>query len=132
MLELGHPASLSQMVAHHGRLLAVEQPANGHSDEPLWIPPIVETVAAEETGIDELVEAIARHREHLAGAGVIAALERQQIELELYDRLRDTLIKRFMQSVESGTVAAAIRRVQAREIDPQSAVNSLLESGDNK
>jgi LAO/AO transport system kinase len=125
MLELGHPGSRNQIVAHHGQLLRVE--SNGvNEDETLWIPPIIETVASEEKGIGDLVEAIDRHRQYLATDGALVNLERQQIEIELYDRLRDALIRQLLQKIPGNVFADVIGRIQAREIDPESAVQAVL------
>jgi GTPase len=126
MLELGHPASRSQLLRHHGQLVEMEMPVNGHS-ETLWLPPIVRTVATEEQGIEELWTAIEAHRAHINQAGNFAELERQHIEIELYDRLRDALIARLMEAVPGSMIADLIHRVQTREIDPQTAVCQLLE-----
>lgn len=125
MLELGHPASRSQIAAHHGQLLAAETPS-GEADENLWIPPIIETVASEAKGTEELVEAVAAHRQFLSQRGVQGQIERQHIEIELYQRLRDALMAHLLQNVPSEVFAATIGRIQAREIDPQRAVQDLL------
>jgi LAO/AO transport system kinase len=124
MLELGHPASRSQLTAHHGRLIAVQDaPANHHA---MWIPPIVQTVASEGKGITEIVEAVAAHRRHLESSDLHESVERQHIEIELYERLRDSLMARLLQDVPPSTLSAVIEQIQAREIDPQSAVRQIL------
>lgn len=129
MLEIGHPASRSQLTRHHGQMLPVET-ANGHHDELLWLPPIVRTVASDEKGIDELLEAIEAHRKHLAQAGSTLDQERQHIEIELYDRVRNQLMNRLLATVPSGVIAELIQRVQTREIDPQTASCELLKKQD--
>src|SRR5262245_40802216 len=55
MLELGHPASRSQLASHHGRLVEMQSAPNGHS-ESFWLPPIIETIATESAGIAERSE----------------------------------------------------------------------------
>jgi LAO/AO transport system kinase len=127
MLELGHPASRDRLVAHHGRLLPLEAEAaaNGR-DERVWVPPIIQTVATEGQGIDELVQAVEAHRRYLADADSLAKLERQHIQLELYERLRETLVRRLLQDVSPEVVAQVIERVRARELDPQGAVQEIL------
>jgi LAO/AO transport system kinase len=122
MLETGHPASRTQM--HHGRLMPTHTAAD--SESPLWLPPIVQTVASEGKGIEEVIEAVAAHRRYLEGSALRAAVERQQIEVELYERLRDSLMARLLADVPTPTIAAVVERIQAREIDPQSAVRQLL------
>lgn len=126
MLELGHPASRSQIAAHHGRLIAVPEAYDSDDHAPLWIPPILQTVANEGKGIAEVVEAIAAHRRHLANSALHESVERRHIEIELYERLRETLMARLLQDVPTSTLFSMIERIQAREIDPQSAVRQIL------
>lgn len=124
MLELGHPASRAELIQHHGQLMRVEQSNNGH-DAPLWIPPIVRTVATSGEGVDELLSAIEQHRDHVQASG-LAELERAHIEIEICERLRELLLLRFLQALPGGALADMLRRVQAREIDPRSAVSDLM------
>jgi LAO/AO transport system kinase len=124
MLELGHPVDRSQL--HHGRVAEIDRPVNGQS-EILWIPPIVRTVATEERGIDELVQALEAHRQHLLSAQTLDNLERQHLEIELHDRLREALMARLLRDVPDATIHDLIGRIQARELDPQTAVKTLLE-----
>ncbi|MCC6804174.1 MAG: methylmalonyl Co-A mutase-associated GTPase MeaB [Anaerolineae bacterium] len=126
MLELGHPASHSQIAAHHGRLLAVQATVGGDDHAPLWIPPIVQTVASEGKGIDEIVAAIDAHRRFLESSNLRGSVERQHIEIELYERLRDSLMARLLRDVPTSTLSDVIEQIRAREIDPQSAVQQIL------
>jgi LAO/AO transport system kinase len=124
MLEIGHPASRTQM--HHGRLMPTHT-ETAVDESPMWLPPILQTVASEGKGIEEVIEAVAAHRRYLEGSAQRAAVERQQIEAELYERLRDSLMARLLADVPTPTIAAVVERIQAREIDPQSGVRQLLE-----
>lgn len=126
MLELGHPASRSQLMRHHGQLVEVEISSNGHSDA-FWLPPIVRTVATSDQGIDDLMNAIEAHRQHLAQADYRVSLERQHIEIELHDRLREALMERLLKTIPDTVITDLIRRVQARELDPHLAVCQLLD-----
>jgi LAO/AO transport system kinase len=126
MLEIGHPAVRSQM-AHHGRRMMAEAPPNDHAEAALWIPPVIQTVATEGKGVEELTTAIQAHQQHLATTHLNTNLERQHIEIELYDRLQTALIQRLLQTVSAETLEDIISRIQARELDPQSAVKKLLE-----
>ena len=126
MLELGHPAARSQMISHHGRLMPATAPVNGDEDAPLWIPPVVETVATEDRGIGELLAALDAHRAHLAASEALARREREQIAIELTDRLRDALLAEALAALPPAALAALVEQVQARELDPQGAVRRLL------
>lgn len=131
MLELGHPAGREQLAAHHGQLLPVQIPTNGH-EASFWLPPIVRTVATDEQGIDELMDAIEAHQEYLAKGNRRAGVERQHIEIELHDRLRAGLMARLLSTVPQEMIEGIIARVQAREVDPQSGVSELLSYQDEK
>jgi LAO/AO transport system kinase len=131
MLDLGHPASRSQMTRHHGQLMEIQTPAPDF-EENVWIPPVLQTVAVSESpesssGIDTLVETIAAHRAYLSNNGILKQMERQRVEIELYERLRYELMQRLLRDVPSETIGALIEQVMQREIDPQSAVDALLD-----
>ncbi|MGQ9888011.1 MAG: methylmalonyl Co-A mutase-associated GTPase MeaB [Aggregatilineales bacterium] len=126
MLELGHPAARSQMISHHGRLMPAAAPVNGDEDASLWIPPVVQTVATEDKGIGELLAALDAHRAYLADGEALARREREQIAIELTDRLRDALLAEALAALPPTALAALAEQVQARELDPQGAVQRLL------
>lgn len=125
MLELGHPTS--RRMLHHGRLLEVDVPAENHH-APLWQPPIVMTTASEAKGLDDLAKKIDAHRDHLRSGEAFSALERDHIELELMERLRDTLTRRMLQHLPDEALDQTIQRVLSRQLDPQSAVEALLDA----
>ncbi len=130
MLELGHPTARS--IAHHGRLMDVPTAPEPAPHGPLWIPPVIQTSAAPESGeatsLDELVGTIEAHRAFLTENNMLAAQEREQIEIELFDRLQYALLQRLMRGIPSGTLESIIGRVQSRELDPQNAVRMLLDT----
>ena len=123
MIETGHPAARASLVGHHGRLIAAPAAETGG---PLWVPPILETVATSGRGVAELAAAIERHRLHLDGAGQLTAIERQQLVLELLDRLRDTLLARVLRQLPDDALSEAAASVQFRETDPAAAVEQLI------
>ncbi|PZN06426.1 MAG: methylmalonyl Co-A mutase-associated GTPase MeaB, partial [Bacillota bacterium] len=63
----------------------------GAPRDPGWMPPVVETVAAEGRGLDDLAAALASHREHLrtseAGASRQRAWSEESIRQQLFDRI---------------------------------------------
>lgn len=126
MLEMGHPASRDQLVSHHGQLMPVKQAPAAFGDERLWLPPVVKTVAIEDKGIEEVMQAIEAHRGFLNQDGRMTTLERQHIEIELHDRLRDALIARLLRTLPVESVESIVNQVQQRRLDPQSAVEQLL------
>jgi LAO/AO transport system kinase len=125
MLELGHPAAREQFARHHGRLLEVEIAAQNHEDT-VWIPPVIQTTATDNTGIADLAIAIESHRQFVTENGTITTLQKQYLELELYERLQQALMQRFLQTMPKTALADLITHIEARHIDPHRAINQLL------
>lgn len=126
MLELGHPTRRATMTAHHGRMMQVDAPpAPAALDD--WLPPVVRTIATDSGGIDELVNAIARHRDYLQEHDLIGDMERQRIEFELQDRLRGALVLRLMDAVPATQIETILNRILNRELYPQQAVMEIID-----
>jgi len=96
-----------------------------------WKPMIVRTVATENKGVDELVSAIAKYREHAAGA---VELQKRKIE-HWKTRLLALAGEAVLRSVVSGADGEAALDKLAREVanrgkDPYAAVRELLARAD--
>jgi len=111
-----------------GRLVsAVESNLALHNyDSGEWRPPIVKTVATTGQGIPELVEAIAQFRAHSQSTQAVRRRTRSEY------RLRELVSQRFMDHLERqvltpGELGAIVDRIAAREVDPYSAANDLLQ-----
>ena len=126
MLELGHPAARNQVAGHHGTAMTVSAPSSISADHASWIPIIVQTVATEARGIESLIEAIRAHHAHLSMNGQMQSLERRQIEIELQDRLREAVLARLLEHVSTPDISALVERIQARDMTPHKAVETLL------
>jgi GTPase len=90
-----------------------------------WRPPIVKTEATTGKGVPELLETIERFREHSQGARD----ERRRTRAEW--RVRELLAQRLVQHVEErvlqpGEFDQLLDRIASREIDPYSAVDSIV------
>jgi len=91
-----------------------------------WKPPIVRTVAATGEGIDELVDAVARHQAHARESGERERRRADSARVEVEALLRDALVKRLEARVGGERVQRAVERVAHREQDPYAAVEELL------
>ena len=91
-----------------------------------WRPPIVETVATQTKGIDDLWDAVLTHRAFLEVDG---RLDRRR-EGRLREELRAIVHERLRADVEDLCSGARfdelVARVAARELDPHSAADALL------
>ena len=91
-----------------------------------WRPPIVKTVATTGAGVEDLMAAVAAFRVHSEAAR--AARRRGRSETRLRDLLSERVMARLEQSAwGQGEVAAMVERVAARDLDPYSAADQLLE-----
>lgn len=121
MLEIGHPTSRSQL--HHGQLISVEY----SEDTSLWIPSVVETIALDGTGIDTLITAIAEHQNYLQTNDVMTILDKQRIQVELFERLQTEFINQLMQKIQLEQLQEIIQQVQIKELSPQNAIQLVLD-----
>ncbi|MCU1378141.1 MAG: putative metallochaperone MeaB [Acidimicrobiales bacterium] len=91
-----------------------------------WRPPIIATVAARAEGVDELWEAVLRHRAYLESSG---GLERRRSD-RLLDELRTivarSLERRAYELTSSDGVAELHQAVVARELDPYAAADHII------
>ncbi len=101
-------------------------PYSDGAEAPLWIPPILRTVATETTGIPELAAAIQSHRQHLESTGGWQQRERDRLAAELHMRLRESLLQRWMAGVGSAVYQQALDSLLSRQISPRQAVQQLL------
>ncbi|MHB0987386.1 MAG: methylmalonyl Co-A mutase-associated GTPase MeaB [Bellilinea sp.] len=110
MLELGHPT-------HH------HNPAT--SSTPLWIPPVLQTIATQSEGIDELVEAIDRHAAYLHITGAWQARDRSRLQAELEQLVQVELNNNWRISVPPELIQETLAQVETRQISPYQAAKQL-------
>src|SRR5512142_1022124 len=120
-LELAHPSR--RVFRHHGQVVSVP---TSTVDPTIWIPPINKTVATEGKGINEVIESITRHAEHLRQSGDWAARDRARLESEMEALLREVLMDRFFKSVQQVKYEETVERIVNRNISPYEAVQLLL------
>jgi LAO/AO transport system kinase len=129
-LELAHPTK--RVSSHHGRTMEVPSAPGAQSSQLMWIPPIQKTVSTEGKGFGELSEAIARHFHYLHQSGDWTARDRARLEAELESGMRETLIRRFMESVQKNKYEEMVQQVLDRNISPYEAINALLDGASNR
>lgn len=57
-----------------------------------WIPPVLKTVASREEGIDEVLAAVERHREHLDATGELERRRRAHLRLRVETILKERIV----------------------------------------
>lgn len=131
MLHMGQ----GRVVRHHGQL--EEAPASGapaggapaaaSDGAARWEVRVYETVATTGEGIEAVVEAIARHREHLRATGEWAERERDRSRQEIAQLLQARLMARLEDEVPAQERERLIAAVASREVDPYAAVDLLFQ-----
>ncbi len=121
-LELAHPTK--RTILHHGQKMDLG--GGTPNDAPLWIPPIIKTIATEGTGIPELAEAIASHKSHLHQSGDWSARDRARLKSELDAVLQEELMSRYLNGSHQKAYEQALEKVIRREWSPYEAVRVLL------
>jgi LAO/AO transport system kinase len=95
-----------------------------------WRPPVLQTVATEDRGVDALVDAIERHRRAITASGELRARRERRIADEVRGLVLDQFIKRA-EDFSSGTrFATVVRGVADGTSDPYTAATLLIEGGD--
>lgn len=123
ILELAHPEPHVQR--HHGQQMAVAAPPAQAQDKP-WVTPVLRAVAIDGTGIQELTEAIDRHRTYLQESGEWLHRERARLESELSALIQDALAARFRASIPQIHYEKLMAKILHRKMSPWEAVRILL------
>ncbi|WP_457030562.1 methylmalonyl Co-A mutase-associated GTPase MeaB [Kitasatospora sp. P5_F3] len=91
-----------------------------------WRPPIVKTVAARGEGIDEVVEALEKHRAWLAETGELAVRRRRRAADEIEAIALSTLRARIGDLHGDRQLSALAERVADGTLDPYGAADTLV------
>ena len=93
-----------------------------------WKVPIVRTEAARGEGVNELVEKLAEHREHIQAEGTLEERRRRNLMNEVMELATVRLRRKLEESVrEDETVQELFGEVVKRRLDPATAAARLLE-----
>jgi LAO/AO transport system kinase len=137
MLQLAHPTR--REFQHHGLVSQLSRSSNSKQtadtsagdEELLWIPPILQTVATEDTGIPELAQEIERHYEYLQASGGWQRREEARLRSELEQLLQEALLSRWWASMTPARYQAVLKNLVERELSPWEAVSALLNGGES-
>ncbi|ALV63240.1 putative periplasmic protein kinase ArgK and related GTPases of G3E family [Thermococcus sp. 2319x1] len=92
-----------------------------------WRPPIVSTVAFTNRGIDQLWEAINKHRDFLLESGEIEKKRKFRVGEEIKAIVSSTIARKIGEMMGNNEISQLIERIANREIDPYSAADLVLE-----
>ncbi|CBG69946.1 Putative ArgK-like transport regulator kinase [Streptomyces scabiei 87.22] len=91
-----------------------------------WRPPIVKTVASRAEGIDEVVEALEKHRAWMDERGVLADRRRARAAREVESIAVTALRERIGDLHGDRRLSALAERIVAGELDPYRAADELV------
>jgi GTPase len=93
-------------------------------DRP-WIPPVLETVATADRGVDAVLAAVVDHRAHLVRTGELRDRHERRISDEVRALVLDRLLERADALCEGPEFARVVRDVAAGVCDPYTAASDL-------
>lgn len=93
-----------------------------------WVPPVVMTQALEGQGVADAWDAIGRHRAELAGTPEGTARDRDGVRRHLMSLALERMARRLDAATDRNALDALVERVVARDLDPSSAVDTILET----
>ncbi|MEX2268013.1 MAG: methylmalonyl Co-A mutase-associated GTPase MeaB [Acidimicrobiia bacterium] len=94
--------------------------------ERAWQPPVIETIATENRGIDELFDAVVGHRAFLEADGRLDERRFERVREELRSIVHARLATQVDQLCAGDDFEKLVARVADRSLDPYAAVASLV------
>jgi LAO/AO transport system kinase len=119
-LELGYSHRVTGKAGHGG---FTEE--NKVVDAEEWVPPVIKTIATEESGFPELIKAIVEHRSYLQKTGLLAQREHERLTDEFDHILRHTLVQNWKAQTSDEHVQQIMDAVYKRKRSPANAVEEL-------
>ncbi|MDS1270101.1 methylmalonyl Co-A mutase-associated GTPase MeaB [Lipingzhangella sp. LS1_29] len=97
------------------------------SAEANWNPPVLTCSGQEETGLDEVWEAVERHREAMVETGELEERRAQQRVDWLWQTVREAILDRLQRDPEVAKLTPELEeRVRGGELTAQTAANRVL------
>ncbi|MHB8089331.1 MAG: methylmalonyl Co-A mutase-associated GTPase MeaB [Anaerolineaceae bacterium] len=122
-LELGYSHRVNGKAGHGG---FTEEKVVVDSEG--WVPPVIKTIATEESGFPELMKAILEHHSYLQKTGLLAQREHERLMDEFEHLLRHTLVQNWKTHTSNEQVSRVMEAVYSRKRSPASAVEELTRS----
>ena len=92
-----------------------------------WRPIVVKAEAVRSVGVDDLLEAIGRHRAWLGQGETLTNHLRERARVEFLEILKETLSERILASLEeAGRLRQIIAQLAEKETDPYSVAEGIL------
>jgi LAO/AO transport system kinase len=122
MVHMGRPNDYG----HHSQLVEAKENVELEVSKG-WQIPVVQTIANEGTGVEELVKQIRAHRAYLLATGEWTEREKQRSRRQLTKLLQDRFMARMRKAIPEALREDLVMSLVRREMDPYSAVDQLFE-----
>jgi len=119
-LDLGHILQMNHTAGHAMSVTENEGQSDG------WKPPVIKTIATQNSGIDEVVSAIFTHRAFLQDSGLWHQRDQERLRTEVAHLLRTALVQRWQQTVTEQKYEAVLQQVFERKLSPGAAIDALI------
>jgi LAO/AO transport system kinase len=84
-----------------------------------WLPPIIKVIASRGEGVDSLLEAIEKHRDHVIQSGRLEEKRRRQLREEVLDLVAERARRKAARAIGPGTdYGRQLATASLKEIDP--------------
>lgn len=94
-----------------------------------WVPPVIETVAVDGTGVDALWAALLAHRAHLHSSGELERRRRRRVETEVLELAEHALRVSLREQVAAGgAVSRLLADAREGRVDPRTAAAAIVEA----
>jgi LAO/AO transport system kinase len=98
----------------------------GHEADGAWRTPVLETIAADGSGVAGLVDAIEAHRDWLESSGELTRRERRAAAARLTTLAKELLLEQLAEPAGGAVFERAVDDVSTRRLDPRTAARSLI------
>lgn len=128
MLEMAHGNGMRLPSREHlfERYTAAGDSSEAHSNEHLWLPQVVTTVATENLGVQDLVVQLKKHNLFLHETQLWEKRAKNTIQVELEILLRNALAQKWANSMPPAFIAEVLEDLYTRKIGPHTAIEKLL------
>ena len=109
MLEMAHPTKPGMI-----------------SERDFWMPPVLQACSTGCQPVEDILEAIGRHKEFLKNSGEWQRRERERLQNNLDALIRGMLVERFQAALAPGQYEAVLNQLTERGVSPFEAAEKLL------
>ncbi len=93
---------------------------------PGWTPPVLVSIAETGAGLDEIWQAVGKHRQYLLESGMLEERRKAKVAAELEELVSEIVRTNLKASLEHSHIQELLHQVLAREVDPHSAAENLI------